>query len=226
MRILIVVFILFGCSNVIAHEVFEKKGTVIAFVLDESGSMEDCKDATISGFNEYVNSLKKKDGEVGFRLTRFNSETLKFPVEVYSVKCVNLLDQDCYNPDGNTPLYDAIGHVINNLQTQSCHSNILVVIMTDGEENASREYDKDEISKLIKESEDKGWTFVYLGANQDAWDVGMQLGFNSGNILQFNTADIVETFNTLSNSTNIFIDTGSVQTNAFFEDSLIIEEEK
>jgi hypothetical protein len=102
---------------------------------------------------------------------------------------VERLSKDNYKPTALTPLYDAIGQTVTYVEEEllkklkkSKRPKILCVILTDGQENCSRTLTKETVSSLIKKKEEEGWNFIYLGANQDAWAVGMTLGIAQGNI--------------------------------------------
>jgi len=150
-----------------------KKEKHISFILDETGSMMSIKDKTISDFKEYIQSIKSCKGV--FTLTKFNSNKVEV-VYTKPIKDVPELTKTTYLPDATTPLYDAIGKTIKALEVDEGKQELLVVILTDGQENASKEYDKKAIQALMKEKESKGWTFVYLGVGQAAWDEGHKMG--------------------------------------------------
>jgi len=151
----------------------ESKEKHISFILDETGSMMSIKDKTISDFKEYLQQIKSYKGI--FTLTKFNSNKVEV-VYTKPIKDVPELTKETYKPDATTPLYDAIGKTIKALEVDEGKQELLVVILTDGEENASKEYDKKAIQALIKEKETKGWTFVYLGVGEAAWAEGSKLG--------------------------------------------------
>ncbi len=165
------------------------KTLVVNFVLDETGSMGVCRDATISGFNEYVEELLKRKERILFTLTKFNSEKIEVTHAGVPVKDVSRLHQGNYVPAALTPLYDAIAKTVKAteeaLKAKHGKPSVLCVIMTDGQENASRENTREAIYRLIKEKEAEGWTFVYLGANYDAWDVGQSIGLAQGNTMSY-----------------------------------------
>lgn len=195
-----------------------KKKMHVRMLLDETGSMLDCYDATISGFNEYIGDLKQdKKTNYMFSLTKFNSSHVTLVHDAVAVEEVPLLSKENYKPASTTPLYDAIAHVVNN--TNERLKNVLVIIQSDGMENASKEYTRQDIFEMIGKCEKKrGWTFVYLGANQDAYHVGHQIGIQQGNIAQYDTAKTPQAFQSVSRSTVNLAAAGGVQTDSFFED--------
>lgn len=163
--------------------------TVVSFILDKSSSMGMVQDATISGFNEYIDTLKKdKKGDYSFTLTLFDTE-ITTPIEGVPLKKVEPLTRSSYRPSGCTALYDAVCRTINDLDVSKKDSS-LVIIMTDGEENSSREYNEQKMKDIIKKLEKKGnWTFVFLGANQDSYAKASQFGFNRSNVSNYNATD-------------------------------------
>lgn len=184
-----------------------KKATLINFILDETGSMYECLKSTISGFNEYVDTLKheaqEKASPIRMSLTKFNS--LKVDV-VYTAKKIDEvphLTLETYQPNALTPLFDAIAETVKFVDVELKEKKkfkILCVIMTDGQENASRKFNKTTISELIKNKEEEGWSFVFLGANQDAWEAGGEIGIAQGNIATYTASNVGygAAFNTLA----------------------------
>ncbi len=168
--------------------------TIINFVLDNTGSMQSIKESTISGFNEYVQSLQKKKGKFLFTLTKFNSYRIERPYVLTDIKQVKRLNSETYQPDGNTPLYDAcvdtIEEVAKEVEGMESQPAVLVVIMTDGEENSSKRHTEQCLKDLIHKMQHKGnWTFIFLGANQDAWLKAQQLGISAANALKWEATD-------------------------------------
>jgi len=203
-----------------------KTETLIQFILDETGSMNSCLDSTISSFNEYIDSQKSVD-ENGvpcfINLTKFSEthgslyrspsvwteRTTVDKVRHVQTRCplwdMMHLTKNTFTPSGGTNLYDAIGATIQKLDSQiRTDQNVLVVIITDGEENCSKEYTLDAIRSMIQERTAKGWTFVYLGANQDAWKVGAGFGLSKGQTMAYSTADMKGTMATLSAATTSY----------------------
>ena len=168
--------------------------TAIEFLLDETGSMHSVWDQTISGFNEYVGGQKSQPGECLLTLTKFDTRGVRTQYTDAAIANVALLDRQSYIPTASTNLYDAIGQRIHALtarqETLPADTAILFVIMTDGEDNASREYNAEIIKNLITEKQAAGWTFVFLGANQDAWKVGQTFGMAKGNTMTYDNANI------------------------------------
>lgn len=187
-----------------------RNGTLIAVVLDESGSMSSCRDATITGFNEFVQgqATAQAAGEAYLTLVKFDAPNITTVYENVNVKNTPLLNRENYTPGGGTNLMDAIGSTmerINRFLTgmeESERPGVLVVIITDGEENASRQYHGETIKGMVEISEsDADWTFSFLGANVDAFKMGAAFGMNSANTAAYSTANMSATMNVLREST-------------------------
>lgn len=149
------------------------KPTLIAFLLDRTGSMDVCKKETITGFNRYVEALEKgdKEGTVRFTLTQFDSQSIDLLDDAVPLNKVTVLSEANFQPRGMTPLHDAIGKTIRatELKAGKCYK-VLFVTLTDGQENASTEWNADSIKKLMKEKEaNEGWTFAHIGVGADGW---------------------------------------------------------
>jgi len=154
--------------------------TLVGFVLDESASMHHVQESTISGFNEYLGTLKNDDSPTLLSVWSFNSSGVRTLYDCEDVVSVPDMSVDTYRPNHNTPLYDAIAKGIYELQVflnaRPGDWNVIFTIMTDGLENCSQMYNRREIVDLITEKESEGWVFMYLGANQDAWEVAHSMG--------------------------------------------------
>ncbi len=161
-------------------------------VLDESGSMGCIKQQTINGFNETIQTIasaqKKFPEQIHLvTLVSFNSSEIKTVLDMSPVSRVEQLNQRSYNPDSNTPLYDALGLSLTRLRHQinkEEEHQVLVSIITDGEENSSREFSGKMIKNLIDELKALGWVFTFIGANIDVEGVAAQISIN--NYISFN----------------------------------------
>lgn len=167
-------------------------------VLDRSGSMDSCWKSTIDGLNEQlgtIRSLNKKYPEQRYFLTlvAFDSE-IETIVNDRPIDEVNNFDGTEFPPRGMTSLHDAIGISITNLKANLVKkdkdsdsiSTALVVVMTDGGENSSKEYNSISVKKMIDELTETGaWTFSYMGANQDAVLTARGFGISAGNSINY-----------------------------------------
>ena len=164
----------------------------IIFLLDRSGSMESCRTDTIGGFNACLNDQKALGGKISLNL--FDHEY----TPVYSN--INLSEAplpttETFQPRGMTALLDAIGLTIKNW---SGSSNPTVIILTDGFENSSKTYTKAHIKDLIELKTKDGWTFVYLGANQDAFTEAGNIGIAPQCTMNYDVNRTPEAFGRLS----------------------------
>ena len=152
----------------------------VSFLLDETGSMQEIKRDTMGGFNEYVETLKKDGGDIAFSLMSFNSNETKSRYVAEPIETVAPLTDDNYRPGAMTPLIDASVKIIKATEDaarkRGDEPSVLVVIQTDGYENASVEYTSADLTALIKEKTAAGWQFVFLGAGLDAFDAAHDAG--------------------------------------------------
>jgi hypothetical protein len=159
--------------------------THIAIILDRTGSMEAIRDDTIGGFNAFLNMQKAELGSATLTLVQFDSQD---PYEVVHrfkpLAEIPKLTRETFVPRAATPLLDAIGRGINDLEKGLADlpederpSRVVMAIVTDGQENASREFRKDQIKKMIQERQEKSaWQFVFLSADLDAIGDAMETG--------------------------------------------------
>lgn len=146
--------------------------THIAVVLDRSGSMESMKREIIGGFNNFLKEQKEVPGEATMTFVQFDDQIDRLATFKPLPEMQDLSDLT-YVPRGCTKLYDAIGLTVNSVKdeikkTISKPDKVLVVILTDGMENASQEYDTNSIKSLLEAQQKEGWEFTFIGANQDA----------------------------------------------------------
>lgn len=163
------------------------KQTEIVVVLDRSGSMASISKSTVEGFNTFLNEQKNAEGEAFMTLIQFDD---RYEVNYKSMPIgdvAELIERETYIPRGSTALYDAIGKTINELQTDR---DVVFVIITDGQENASKEFKSEAIKKMIEtlESENK-WKFIFLAANQDAVMTGGSMGIKAGSSMTWAATD-------------------------------------
>lgn len=177
----------------------------VTLMLDESGSMQACKGAALAGFNQYLAALRREPAETRFTLTLFNAIRTEVRLRGVPVALVPELDVETYRPNGGTPLYDAIGHTLSLAREEAtAGAKKLGVILTDGEENASRDYTRQQVFDLIKECERQGWSFFYLGADHDVWAAGGDLGIAGESRISFYRRTVDHTFDQLSEATALF----------------------
>ncbi len=152
------------------------EATLIGVILDRSGSMGSVREPTITGFNEFLHTQQQQHdgGRALMSLTQFDD---RYEVNFVGEPIENVpdLDTHSYVPRGRTALFDAIGRTIHEVEAwareQQWQERVLVLIVTDGQENASREYSFEAVRALIEQKENDGWNFAYMGANQDSYAV-------------------------------------------------------
>jgi Mg-chelatase subunit ChlD len=187
----------------------------IHFVLDRSGSMDAIRSDVIGGFNSFLREQQAGTGACVMTLVQFDDQD---PYEVLAdavpVAEMTPLTEASFVPRGTTPLYDAMGHAIANATIRAERreaagdppEDILFVTFTDGMENASREYDRAKVFELVKRREDRGWTFAYLGANQDAYAESGKVGMAKGSTAAWaaSPAGTAGAFDSLSRATSAY----------------------
>ncbi len=163
-------------------------------ILDQSGSMDSIKREAMSGYNETVQTIKaahKKHAtsqQHYVTLVLFNSSETRVVYNNLSSSDAKELTAQSYQPNAGTPLYDAMGTTLSKIRyslNEKQKHKVLVTIITDGEENASKEYSGAAIKKLVDELKGRGWVFTYIGANQDVERVAATLSVDRGNVIPF-----------------------------------------
>lgn len=184
-------------KNVNEKQNSEMKRVYNLLIVDESGSMEIIRKQAFAGLNETLETVSKlqtqnTDIEQHVTLLTFDSDHKRFLYDDVKGKDVRQLKWNEYSPGGATPLYDAIGMAVSKLNAQTnVGDNVLVTIITDGEENCSREWNMTMVRNLIEKLKGQGWTFTLIGT--DNLDVeGMAAAMSIDDHLTF-TEDAEET---------------------------------
>lgn len=157
--------------------------TEIVFILDQSGSMASLRDDTIGGYNSYIEDQKKEKGEAYLTTVLFDDRyvLLHDHVNLQNVKPITHAD---YCPTGCTALMDAVGRTINsvgqrlaNTPEEERPAHVIFVITTDGYENASKEFTRNQVKKMIEHQQEKyAWQFIFIGAGIDAYAEAESIG--------------------------------------------------
>lgn len=159
----------------------------IIVLLDRSGSMATVANDTVGGFGVFIEEQKKIPGDCVLTLVQFDSDSIETVHEAKQIKDIPTL---VFVPRGGTPLLDAIGQTIvktgkrfADMPEEKRPGKVIFQIITDGEENASREFDLAKVKALITEQTDKWkWEFGYIGANVDAFDEAGKMGIRAAGV--------------------------------------------
>jgi len=166
----------------------------ISVVLDRSGSMSGIADEVVGGFNEWLADQRKVEGDTTITLAQFDSEDpFEVLIDAVPLREVTDFERSSFQPRGATPLYDAIGRMISHadagiarrLELAIDGEDQVMVIITDGLENDSREQTRSTVFDLIEDRKKQGWVFVFIGANQDVYETGADLSVPVGNSMSF-----------------------------------------
>ena len=203
-----------------------KKTTDITIILDRSGSMDRIKYSTMESYNTFLKDQRLDGLKTNISLAQFDDE-YEMVYEGKNIESVEYLNSRTYIPRGMTALLDAIGTSIKRTkkrlklnENEASTNNVIIVIITDGMENASIKYTRRQIFKKIRKLETKaGWKFIFLAANQDAIEKGSRIGINRNRALTFmhNDKGIHYAMDSLSNKIN-FMKSNNV-------DSLVFDQE-
>lgn len=181
-------------------------------ILDESGSMESIKEPIIRGFNELVQTIKgiEKDfpeQEHFITFVTFNGRGRKVILFMEPANKLKPIDNRRYQPNSLTPLFDAMGDSITSLRQaleKKTDYNVLVTILTDGEENASKEYNGDAIKKLVEEMKLSGWTFTYIGTDHDIEKIASAISITNVMYFNKNISGVKDMFEKEANARAVF----------------------
>lgn len=166
------------------------KDVELVFILDRSGSMGGLESDTIGGYNSMLSKQKKeKTGKVSVTTVLFDDQYELLYNQV-PIEKVSPMTEEEYYVRGSTALLDAIGKTVMqvkaNQDKKEIKDKVLFVIITDGIENASREYRVEQVKKLIEERKEKdNWEFLFLGANIDAIGAAQNIGIDSSRAVRF-----------------------------------------
>lgn len=163
----------------------------IIFILDKSGSMYSLEGDTIGGFNSLIDKQKEEgNGDKALvSVVLFNNRS-QLLYERLPLSEIGQMTKKDYSTQGTTALLDAMGDTITQIAksyeteeylASKAKPKVLCVVITDGKENASREYTYDDIKKLVSAQQEKGWEFLFLGANIDAISEASRLGIRQNN---------------------------------------------
>ena len=168
--------------------------TELVLILDRSGSMSSIRDDAMGSVNSFLDDQKKVEGSANVTLCQFDDE---FDIihDCVDLQNVPSLTPETFVPRGSTALFDAIGRTVNQVgarlgstDEKDRPSNVIVAIITDGGENASKEFTKSQIFEMVTEQESKyNWEFIYLSSDIKASQDAVSYGFKSKSIAVMDT---------------------------------------
>lgn len=173
----------------------------IVILMDRSGSMESCKTDTEGGLRSFL-AEQNSEFPAGTRVSMYEFDT-QYNV-VYENEPLSGVPDYVLTPRGGTALLDALGRTITTVKAKRKklpkpqRPDVIMVIVTDGHENSSHEFDFATIKSMIEKRTEKGWTFIYLGANQDAITVAASMGISRDGSMTYDTANTTEAFASMS----------------------------
>ena len=194
--------------------------TELVFILDRSGSMEGLESDTIGGFNGMLAQHRSEGGDVLVSTVLFDHENEVIHDRVRIADVPALTSKEYYTR-GSTALLDAMGGAIHHIKNvhkyarpEDRPARTMFIVTTDGMENASTRYTADQVRAMVKQQEEAGWAFVFLGANIDAVQVAGGLGIRAENAAEFacDAAGVRENFASLGAMTCAFSAMGEVPT--------------
>ena len=171
----------------------KKDLTELVFILDRSGSMAGLERDTVGGFNSMLAKQKKADGDAVVTTVLFDGE-VELLHDRADIGGVSPLTEEDYQVGGCTALLDALGCTVKKIRRAREHilpeyrpDKTLFVIITDGEENASREYSAKQVKNLVEQQKEEGWEFVFLGANIDAITAAGRMGIDASRAVNYHS---------------------------------------
>lgn len=184
----------------------------VSFLIDRSGSMQGLEADVVGGFNQFAAEQRRQPGDCRLTLVQFDSQD---PFEViHDARPLDEVDDltlDRYRPRGTTPLLDALGALIESVDRRLEESggsaeDQAVVVFTDGLENASRRWSRSDLFAAVERRKQAGWSFVFMGANQDSYREAGRLGFEQGNIqnYEFDARGAGTSFRSVSRATSAY----------------------
>ena len=197
----------------------KKNLTELVFILDRSGSMAGLESDTIGGYNSFLEKQKEEDGSCLVSTVLFNQHSKVIHDRVDLVK-IEKMDRKDYLASGTTALIDAMGDAIHHIKNvhkyirkEDVPANTIFVIITDGLENASHKYSSDDVKKMVEQQKEKGWEFLFLGANIDAVETARTYGIAEDRTSDYlcDEVGIEKNFDALSKSVKSFRACGKIE---------------
>ncbi|MBR2553070.1 MAG: VWA domain-containing protein [Erysipelotrichaceae bacterium] len=196
-----------------------KELTELVFILDRSGSMHGLEKDTIGGFNSMIEKQRKEEGDCLVSTVLFNHRSDVLYDRV-SLKEIREMEEKDYTPSGCTALIDALGSAIRHIRNvhkyireEDVPAHTIFVITTDGLENASHRYSSDQVKRMVSEQKEKGWEFLFLGANIDAVETAKMYGIDEDRSVKFVNDSVghMKNFSVLSKTITRFRGSGTIE---------------
>jgi Mg-chelatase subunit ChlD len=162
----------------------EEVVTEILCIVDRSGSMHSIVDDAVGGFNSFVAEQKKLPDKAYLTLAIFDTE-YEIVYECKPLQEVPEVTRETFQPRGSTALWDAIGKTLESASKRIGTERVIVIIITDGQENASIEYRAGVVKQIIIDCKDTGWEFLFLGADLATFAMSNELGLDAGQTVQY-----------------------------------------
>jgi hypothetical protein len=207
-------------KNETAGNEAKNERTEIVVLMDASGSMNSIREDAVGGFNSFIEKQKEQDGEANITVTFFDSNRYTKWLEGIDLKACPVLNGE-YRPGAATPLLDATGRTIEELEARLAGldaavqpARVMVIVVTDGQENSSRFFTREQVKRRIEEKQEAaGWQFVFLAANVDAFDEGRQMGFPKRNTAGYKSTrkGTRKAFDAMSKAVLCYRDVGTVE---------------
>ena len=197
----------------------KKNLTELVFILDRSGSMAGLESDTIGGYNSFLEKQKEEDGSCLVSTVLFNQHSKVIHDRVDLVK-IEKMERKDYLASGTTALIDAMGDAIHHIKNvhkyirkEDVPANTIFIIITDGLENASHKYSSDDVKKMVEQQKEKGWEFLFLGANIDAVETARTYGIAEDRTSDYlcDEVGIEKNFDALSKSVKSFRACGKIE---------------
>lgn len=199
--------------------------TRILYIIDQSGSIAASKATSdvMGGFNTYMEQIATDGNTYRASVVLFNDTVTKLCNDVPLAEVPRLTETN-YAPSGWTALDDAIGMTLETAKTTWGTKTkpwgtepVILFINTDGLENASKLYTRQQVITLLQEAQAAGnWTVTYIGANHDAWSVGQSLGLHQGNTLTYDQKDVSQVYRRMATNTSASATMGITSSRTFF----------
>jgi len=186
--------------------------TEFLYVLDASGSMHSLTDDVIGGFNSFLKEQNKLKDIAYLTTVIFNSNVTTLYKSKH-IDSINPLNRNSYKASGSTSLFDAIGSSVLSLSERVKTNKVMVIIMTDGYENSSRLFSRSKIKRIINMKTNRGWEFIFVGANIDVDKVSDSIGIRKDRRVEYisNSKGTRDTWKRMSDVSLNYRTTGNVK---------------